>query len=71
MKEKSIAKGKPDLNILFIYNMPFRGMAKMMNGMVSMEMAAGILVMCQRSLLQGPGAGMARLAKPFPHRQGR
>ena len=35
--------GKPDLNLLFIYNMPFRGMAKMMNGMVSMDMAKDIL----------------------------
>lgn len=39
MKDRSIANGKPDLNILFIYNMPFHGIAKMMNGMVSMEMA--------------------------------
>ena len=35
--------GKPDLNILFIYNMPFRGIAKMTNGAVSMEMVYGIV----------------------------
>ena len=29
MKKKSEAQGKPDLNILFIYNMPFRAIAKM------------------------------------------
>ena len=40
MKKKSEEKGKPDLNILFIYNMPFRGIAKMTGGMVSMEMVA-------------------------------
>ena len=28
LKDKSEKKGKPDLNILFIYNMPFRAMAK-------------------------------------------
>ena len=28
-KKKSEDKGKPDLNVLFIYNMPFRGIAKM------------------------------------------
>ncbi len=39
MKKKSEEKGKPDLNILFIYNMPFRGIAKMTNGMVSMDMS--------------------------------
>ena len=43
--KKAIAKGKPDLNLLFIYNIPFRGMAKMMNGMVSMDMAQDILKM--------------------------
>lgn len=43
MKKKSEEKGKPDLNILFIYNMPFRGIAKMTNGMVSMEMAEGMV----------------------------
>ena len=37
MKKKSEAQGKPDLNILFIYNMPFRGIAKMTGGAVSME----------------------------------
>lgn len=38
MKKKSEDAGKPDLNILFIYNMPFRAIAKMTGGMVSMEM---------------------------------
>lgn len=42
-KEKSEKAGKPDLNILFIYNMPFRGIAKMTNGAVSMEMAHGMV----------------------------
>ena len=28
LKKKSEDKGKPDLNILFIYNMPFRGIAR-------------------------------------------
>lgn len=43
MKKKSEEKGKPDLNILFIYNMPFRGIAKMTQGAVSMEMADGMV----------------------------
>lgn len=37
-------KGIPDLNILFIYNMPLRGLAKMTNGMVSMGMVDGIVM---------------------------
>ena len=40
---RSMKKGKPDLNIIFIYNMPFRGIGKMTGGMVSQEMCEGIL----------------------------
>lgn len=40
---KSIEKGKPDLNITFIYNMPFRAIGKMAGGMVSQEMCEGIV----------------------------
>lgn len=42
-KKKSEEKGIPDLNILFIYNMPFRAIAKMTAGKVSMEMAEGMV----------------------------
>ena len=40
---RSMKKGKPDLNIIFVYNMPFRGIGKMTGGMVSQEMCEGIL----------------------------
>jgi beta-glucosidase len=43
IKKKADEKGKPDLNILFIYNMPFRAMAKMTAGAVSMEMVDAIV----------------------------
>ena len=43
LKKKSEAAGKPDLNILFIYNMPFRAIAKMSGGLVSMDMVDGIV----------------------------
>ncbi|MCD8155239.1 MAG: glycoside hydrolase family 3 C-terminal domain-containing protein [Clostridiales bacterium] len=43
MLNKSIKKGEPDLNIIFIYNMPFRAIGKMAGGMVSQEMCEGIL----------------------------
>lgn len=55
MKKKSEEAGKPDLNILFIYNMPFRAIAKMTGGMVSMEMAEGIVDMVNGHLLRGLG----------------
>lgn len=53
LKKKSEEKGKPDLNILFIYNMPFRGIAKMTNGMVSMEMAEGMVTVVNGHFLRG------------------
>lgn len=43
MLNKSMAKGKPDLNIIFITNMPFRAIGKMAGGMVSQEMCESIL----------------------------
>lgn len=52
-KMKSEKQGKPNLNILFIYNMPFRGLAKMTNGMVSMDMAASILDICNGHFFSG------------------
>ena len=43
MLNKSIAKGEPDLNITFIYNMPIRAIGKMAGGMCSQQMCDGIL----------------------------
>lgn len=56
MLNKSIGKGEPDLNITFIYNMPFRGIAKMAGGMCTMEMAEGILTICNGHFFKGLGA---------------
>lgn len=55
MKKKSEEKGKPELNILFIYNMPFRGIAKMTGGAVSMEMAEGMVQAVNGHLWRGLG----------------
>ncbi len=55
MKNRSEAKGKPDLNILFIYFMPFRGIAKMTGGMVSMEMIDGLLEAINGHFFKGMG----------------
>jgi len=56
MLNKSIEKGEPDLNITFIYNMPFRGIAKMAGGMCTMEMAEGILTAVNGHFFKGLGA---------------
>lgn len=55
MKKKSEDAGKPDLNILFIYNMPFRAIAKMTGGMVSMEMAEGMVTVVNGHFFRGMG----------------
>lgn len=53
MKVKCEEKGKPNLNILFIYNMPFRALAKMTGGMVSMEMVDGMLTVINGHFFKG------------------
>ena len=53
LKDNSIKKGTPNLNILFIYNMPFRGIAKMMGVAVSMSMVEAILEMVNGKFFRG------------------
>jgi len=60
-KNKSLEKGAPDLNILFIYNIPFRGIAKMTGGAVSMDMARAMLVIVNGQFFKG----VAKLCKAF------
>ena len=55
MLNKSMEKGKPNLNLMFNYNMPFRGIAKMTGGMCTMEMAEGILIIVNGHFFKGLG----------------
>jgi beta-glucosidase len=55
LKEKADAKGEPNLNIMFIYNMPIRAMAKFSNGIVSKKMAEDILFMVNGHFWRGLG----------------
>lgn len=64
-KRKAEESGKPDLNILFIYNMPFRGMAKMMGGMFDMKMVDALLFLFNGHFFRGAG----RLIKAFLTRE--
>ena len=43
----SYNRGKPDLNVLFQYNMPLRALAKMTSGAISMGMVDGIVMELQ------------------------
>lgn len=61
LKNKSMKKGKPNLNLFFIYNIPFRGIAKMTGGAVSMEMAEALLVIVNGRFFNG----MGKLIKAF------
>ena len=52
--------GSPDLNTLFQYNMPFRAIAKMTGGMVSMEMVEGLL-----KVVNGHFSGLGKVIRGF------
>lgn len=52
-KLKNDEKGEPDLNLLFQYNIPFRAIAKMTAGMVSMDMIYGLLEIINGRLGRG------------------
>ena len=43
----SYKRGKPDLNVLFQYNMPLRALAKMTSGAISVGMVDGIVMELQ------------------------
>ena len=57
--EQSYEKGVPDLNIMFIYNMPFRAICKMSGGMVSREMVESILTIVNGHFFRGLGGVIA------------
>lgn len=46
-------KGKPDLNLLFLYNLPFRALAKMTGGAIDMAMVKGILTIVNGHFFRG------------------
>ncbi len=53
--DKSYEKGVPDLNTMFIYNMPFRAICKMSGGMVSREMVESIVTIANGHFFRGVG----------------
>ena len=61
LKAKADAKGTPDLNILFVLNMPFRAIAKMSNGAASPDMVDAIL----QAVNGHPLRGLTRAALGF------
>ncbi len=61
LKNRAEARGTPDLNILFIYNMPFRAIGKMAGGMVSREMVEDMVFLVNGHFFRGLG----RLIRDF------
>ena len=55
-KKKADEAGKPDLNVLFIYNMPFRAIAKMTGGAVDAKMVDGIVKVVNGHFFRGAGS---------------
>lgn len=51
--EKTRERGIPDLNAVFQYNMPFRAMAKMTGGWISMDMAESLVCMANGHFFHG------------------
>ncbi len=58
MLNKSMAKGKPNLNLMFNYNMPFRAIGKMAGGIASQEMVDGIVTIVNGHFFKGFGQVM-------------
>lgn len=56
---RSTRRGKPDLNLLFLYNMPLRAIAKMTNGVVSTEMVESMVAIVNGRFFSGVGALVA------------
>lgn len=55
---KSMAAGKPNLNLMFNYNMPFRAIGKMAGGICSQEMVDGIVIIVNGQFFKGLGKVM-------------
>ena len=53
IEKSSTAKGVPNLNVLFIYNMPLRALAQMTGGMVGRETVEGLVMECKGFWLIG------------------
>ena len=55
IRNRSITKGKPNLDIIVMFNVPFRGIAKLTNGIVTMAMAEALVDMVNGHFSRGLG----------------
>jgi beta-glucosidase len=55
-RDRAEAKGAPDLNVLFLLNMPLRAVGKMTGGMVGADMVEGLVRVVNGRFFTGTGA---------------
>ena len=53
--DQAVEKGEPNLDILFVYNMPIRAISRMTGGMVNMKMVYGITEIANGHFCKGMG----------------
>jgi len=63
LKKRSEKKGIPDLNILFIYNMPIRGISRMAGGAINKDMCQAIVEIANGHGIRGIGKFFAAWVK--------
>lgn len=63
MLDKALAKGEPNLDILFVYNMPIRGISRMTGGAVNMKMVYGITEIANGHFFKGMGKVISGFVK--------
>ena len=63
MLDKALAKGVPNLDILFVYNMPIRAISRMTGGMVNMKMVYGITEIANGHFFKGMGKVISGFVK--------
>ena len=63
IQDKAIAKGEPNLDILFVFNMPIRGASRMTGGAVNMKMVYGIVDIANGHFFRGLGKVISGFVK--------
>jgi len=61
--DKAMKKGEPNLDILFVFNMPIRAISRMTGGMVNMKMVHGITEIANGHFFKGLGKVISGFVK--------
>ncbi len=61
--DKAMSKGEPNLDILFIYNMPIRGISRMTGGAINMDVVYGVVQIANGHFFRGLGKVISGFVK--------